>query len=278
MRRWYLFTASAFLIALAPLPAESVLFDFDSLSANVDSTPGADLIETTMEGIWGAAVGSTKKDITVNWGARTAGLRIENAFSTIYLGNSDSATAWNQTGTPPTNNRNTDSSSSTRDVYLYNRWNALLPSSGCGSSPCQRDRITIIFEQQPIISVEFDWEIFPINSNADIADFTFVADGVQYYYHPPLPSTAGSGLPTKFTGDVGHYSIVFETPVKKLEFIDWTTAPIGIDNLRVEAYTKPPLSPQSIAVPDGSPAVLILAVGFGALVIIASRGRRHTVP
>ena len=88
-----------------------------------------------------------------------------------------------------------------------------------------------------------------------------------YFQRPALPASNGGdpSVPTKLTGDVGHFSTVFNTPVKKLEFIDWTTAPIGIDNLEVNT---PPVRRPQVNVPEPSSFVLLapwlLAMGGAA--------------
>ncbi len=251
------------LVGLLAFQAEAVpvLFTFDgtktvsdpnvlsknTLAPGANSMSGTDPIETYMENIWAIAVGNAKKDITVNWSAQVRHTRIENVFTTPYLGNSDGATSYTDTTHPSTNPAS--------DNYLFNRWNVTPTTSSKTSSsycvspdPCQRDRITITFEQQPISSVAFDWEIFPINSSSDIADFTFyaydthgglidlvdthTADGHATYYRPALPAS-GSIHPRRTEGDVGHVYIPFPRPVKTLVFKDWSTGPIGIDNLLV---------------------------------------------
>ena len=258
MRRWHLLGLFAVLIALAPRPAEPVLFDFNSLKAGVNSTTVADGIETYMESMYGS-------NITVNWGARTMKGKPESgrpAANQLYLANSDNAPDRGpMAGSPYWH-------ADPKDTYLINRWNASQPS-GCPT--CLKDRIEIIFDE-PIISAEFDWEIFPVSSASQKADLTVQADGETIF------SAGLSTLPEKKLGDLGHWGpYFFATPVHKLEFIDWTDAPIGIDKLHVTK--RQPIRPQSVPVPvpDDAPAVLILAAGFGALVILASRGRRHTI-
>lgn len=244
MRRWHLFMLFAVLIALAPPAAESVLFDFNSLAAGVNSTSGADKIETYMESMYGS-------NITVNWGARTMKGKPESgrpAANQLYLANSDDAPDRGpMAGSPYWH-------ADPKDTYLINRWNT-NPSKSCGPT-CMNDRIVFIFDV-PIISAEWDWEIFPINSASKKADLTVKADGVTIFY------ASLTTLADKMLGDLGHAGpFFFATPVNKLEFIDWTNAPDGIDNLRVTP------------VPDDAPAVLILAAGFGALVALAYRRSR----
>ena len=200
--------------------AGSILFNFNPLAANLNSAagsaPGQDPMEDYMEAIYGSP-------ITVNLGAKTLKDRPENPHPAgLYLGNSDGALDRGVFVNPPGH-------PDPKDTYLINRWN----SSCCAAN--QKDRIAITFEQQPIIGAEFDWEIFPVNSNGTTADFTFKADGAVYYY------TALLSLSEKQQGDLGHYAVSFPNSVHTLEFIDWTDAPVGIDNLRVIVPGPPTL-------------------------------------
>ncbi len=218
-------------------PAGTILFDFNVLPANVNSAagnaPGQDAIEDNMEALYGSP-------ITVNLGAKTLKDRPENPHPAgLYLGNSDGALDRGAFVMPPGH-------ADPKDTYLINRWN----SSCCAAN--QKDRIVITFEQRPITGAEFDWEIFPVNGVSTSADFTFKADGVQYYY------TALTTLSEKQQGDLGHYAVSFSTPVKTLEFIDWTDAPIGIDNLRV-------------TVPDWASNELSAITDFPTRALIAQR-------
>lgn len=257
MRRLYLFTMSAVMIALAPPSAESVLFDFNSLAAGASSSSGPDGIETYMESMYGS-------NITVNWGAKAMKGKPDAAHpasNQLYLANSDNAPDRGpMAGSPYWH-------ADPKDTYLINRWND-KPTKTCGPT-CLSDRIVMIFDV-PIVSAEWDWEIFPINGKGK-ADITAKADGVTIFYSS-LTTAADKAL-----GDLGHAGpFFFATPVNKLEFIDWTDAPIGIDKLQI---TKRQIIPLQVApVPDDPPAVLILAAGLGALMILASRGRRHTAP
>ena len=197
-----------------PAGADTILFDFNSLAANKDSkNNGNDLIEEYMELVYGS-------DITVPAGARTRKDRVEDRPDGAYLGNSDGALDRGLCapsgsvachGTP-------------MDTFLINRWNNDF------------DRIGITFEQQPIIAVEFDWEIFPVTQNGQTADLTVIADETQIFFHEILGAN-------KELGDLGHFSYVFDSPVSTLQFIDWTDAPIGIDNLRVRRQETPWASP-----------------------------------
>lgn len=288
--------------------AEAVLFTFDdpalygsattqngAKSSGVNSAkPGStDPIEAYMEAVWQSVVGDLN-DITVKWGARTRRGRIEDVFTTVYLGNSDGATSWNQTGSPPEHTRNaqyytpggTPPAPTDDDVYLYNRWNASLPGN-CGTDgACQRDRITVVFEEAPIGAVAFDWEIFPVTNGAnDVADFTFFAldvngqvinlvntpsDGPATFYRESLPICTDDGpRPCKKTGDVGHFSMTFDVPVKTLIFKDWNTAPIGIDNLQVDV----PIPPQVVTPEPGT--LLLLGSGLVAAGAAVRRKRRR---
>jgi hypothetical protein len=211
--------AVAALLSPTGAGAATILFDFNPLAANLNTANGNDPVESYMEGLYGTA-------ITVARGAKTLKGRPEEPHPKgLYLGNSDGALDRGPFVTPPGH-------PDPKDTYLINRWN----SNCCLAT--EKDRITIIFEERPILAAEFDWEIFPVNSNGTTADFTFKADGVTYFY------TALTTLAEKQLGDLGHFSVTFPRPVRKLEFIDWTDAPIGIDNLRV-------------TVPGPAPAVLL---------------------
>lgn len=191
--------------------ATPILFDFNTLAAGLNSTTGeapGDPIEAYMEGLYGS-------NITVNVGAQTQKNRIESGHPAgLYLGNSDGALDRGPFVSPPGH-------PDPKDTFLINRWNATsLPAD-------VRDRIVITFDR-PIASVEFDWEIFPQTSG--VADITIKADGTTIFYEL-LPATP---IDERRLGDLGHFAhFDFVTPVHTLEFIDWNTAPIGIDNLTV---------------------------------------------
>lgn len=214
--------------------AESVLFDFNALGKNVNSTNGADPIELYMENLWGS-------NITVVAGAKTMKNRPENPHPAgLYLGNSDGATVRGPYPGP-------GSHGNPKDTYLINRWN-----SGCCAAT-EKDRITIVFDEG-INEVAFDWEIFPTNGANTTADFTFKADEVPYFF------TALTTMSEKTQGQLGHLSFDFDHPVHRLEFIDWTDAPIGIDNLHV-GFTVPGPSP-------------LLALGLGLATLAGWRRLR----
>ena len=206
------------LAGLAPSAVfASVLFDFNSLAAGINSTNGstADSIDNYMTGVYGSSV-------TVALGAKTMTSKAENPYprNGLYLGNSDGATDRGQYSGSAFYH------AGWLDTFLINRWNATSLASSV------RDRIVITFNAAPITAVEFDWEIFPMNGSG-VADFTFKADGTQIFY------TALTTSSDKQAGDLGHFSHTFSAPVTKLEFIDWTDAPIGIDNLRVTRVPEP---------------------------------------
>lgn len=234
-----LYTLCAVITLFRTTGAEaSIVFDFNTLPAGTLSVTGPDDIESYMEGIY-------LSDITVKLGARTQKARIESLPTGIYLGNSDGAPDRHSYPWAPYSHPNP------KDTFLINRWDAtsLLPG--------ERDRIVIIFEDVPITSVEFDWEIFPVTISGASADITFKADGVTI---TPFFPYALSG-PDKPLGDLGHFTYVFDHPVSMLEFIDWTDAPIGIDNLEVTKLPAP-----------GS--LVLLATGVGALSLVRRRRRR----
>ncbi len=207
-----------------------ILFDFNSLAEGISSTSSEDPISQYMEDIYGS-------EITIPLGTKTLKSKPENVGPTLYLGNSDNGVAH---GWP-------------KDTYLINKW-----QNGY-------DRITIIFEDVPINSVEFDWQIFPVTTGK--ADLTVKADGTTIFYYDNAGTQA-----EKEAGKMGHFAMTFLSPVSKLEFIDWTTAPIGIDNLYV-TNTPPQQEP-----PVPEPAAMLIWGGFlgaGALVGAYRRRRQH---
>jgi len=109
-----------------------------------------------------------------------------------------------------------------------NRWNVTSIAANL------RDRITIIFEDVAVTSIEFDWQIFPVTTGK--ADIKVYIDGgtVPVFYEANDATTA-----QKKWGELGHVKLVFNSPVKKIEFVDWSTAPIGIDNLYVTSVPEP---------------------------------------
>lgn len=227
------------LLCVYPLAAQAtVLFDFNALAAGKKSATGPDLIEQYLEGLYGS-------NITVNLGAETRRKKIEGRPSGLYLGNSDLALDPGPFGLPPGHLGPTD-------TFLINRWNARrIPQE-------VRDRIVITFEDVPIDSVEFDWEIFPVTASGQNADITVKADGATIFHEALFGKD-------KEKGDLGHFGpFFFATPVRTLEFIDWTDAPIGIDNLSVNQQ-----------VPEPSSLVLLLAAT--AALVLAPRVRAWAV-
>jgi hypothetical protein len=208
--------------------ASTILFDFNSLGADINSVSNGspfpsstDPIEDYMEDIYGS-------NITVQLGARTRSDRVEgrpNGSLDMYLANSDGAS---DRGDCPSN---TACHGAPMDTFLINRWNA------SSIDPGLRDRIIITFEDDPIMGFEVDWEIFPVTRNGQNADITIKADGEQLFFSQLLNGE-------KERGDLGHFvSVTFLDPVHTLEFIDWNDAPIGIDNLRVTRRVPVPGTP-----------------------------------
>jgi hypothetical protein len=208
-RLFFLFIlGSANLTGLAG--ANTVLFDFNSLAENINSTNSEDAIEDYMEALWGS-------EITVKRGAKTFKSRIEgrpaNPFD-AYLGNTDGAVGRTDCPSDPACHGQAP------DTFLINRWNAN------GLAANERDRIAITFEEEPIFSVEFDWAIYPVTEGGQNADLTVWADETQIFFTQLLGEE-------KEKGDLGHFFLNFNGPVRTLQFVDWNDAPIGIDNLRV---------------------------------------------
>ena len=217
--------------------ADVMLFDFNSLPANVNSRGGSDPIEAYMEGVYGS-------QITVRTGARTRRNRVNGTPADLYLGNSDAGMGH----APPL------------DTFLINRWNATSLAEN------RRDRITIVFEDEPITGLEFDWEIFPVSED-NRASIAVKADGEVIFMHKLFGAD-------RALGKVGHFSLLnLGHSVRKLEFIDRSFgAPIGIDNLRVRTGPNDDLPVFS----NPEPSSLVIAA-TGLLGMLAPVWRRWKV-
>jgi hypothetical protein len=235
-----------------PAAADVVTFDFNALGSGINATDDSstpDAIDKYMTDLW-------KSPVNVLMGSKTmTGLPQDGLASNAwYLGNTDGAT---KNGSIINGNYQAPAHSpSISDTYLINRWNYNPPGpNNTGLDPY--DRIIITFKEKPVNQVSFDWEIFPNDGNTK-ADFTFKAfdkDGNQvgdtFYYH--LDTAAD-----KLKGALGHYvSAVFSKPVYRLEFIDWHTAPVGLDNLTATYRGVPGLSPLASM---GLAAVMMLGI------------------
>ena len=199
--------------------AAPILFDFDTIPDNTNSSSGEDMIEDYMEAIYGS-------EITVALGARAEDDKIENRPTGAYLG---------------------------PDIFLINRWDKT------SISPTLRDRIIITFEDVPITGLEFDWEIFPVTESGQNADLTVMVTDIfgqtnTIFFHELLG-------PAKELGALGHESFTFSTPMKTVQFIDWSDAPIGIDNLSL---------PNRVPLPG---TLALLGAGFVAFGVGRARRR-----
>jgi hypothetical protein len=168
-------------------------------------------------------------NITIPTGAKTLKNKPENVGPALYLGNTDNGVDHRPT----------------LDTYLINRWD-----SGY-------DKIEIRFEESPIMAFELDWQIFPVTVNGQNADLTIKADGVTVFYSQLI----GSQKPN---GQMSHFVYSSSTPITDLQFIDWTDAPIGIDNLAVTQYSPP--SPPG-TVPEPASLVTWFVLGGMAIAI-----------
>jgi len=194
----------AFLCIPGLASATEVLFDFNSLSAGVESNGGSDAIEQYMESLY-------LSDITVSAGAETRKNRVENRPFGMFLGNSDGAT---DRGNCPGGLNDAPCHNGPYDTFLINDWNEGY------------DAFSITFENVPITGFDVDWEIFPVTRNGAAADITILADEEEIFFSELVGAD-------KELGDLGHFSYSFNSPVHTLEFVDWRDTPIGIDNLRV---------------------------------------------
>lgn len=258
------------LVLPAPAAATSFTWDFNALVKNKNSTNTAlgldDPIELYMESIFGS-------DITVRRGAQTRKDKMDGLTSTsLYLGNTDGAP---DRGFLPSPFAHPNS----KDTFLINRWNQ------SGLKPHERDRIVITFETVPLEWIAFDWEIFPVvKGSSEPADITFractkaerVSDSQGLLNCPAdlahtffFEDLGPKGSAEKEKGDLGHFPLVGAQfffpggPVHQLEWIDWNTAPVGLDNLEGATVVTP------------EPAtILLLTSGLGGLVAWTLRRRR----
>jgi hypothetical protein len=234
MKRAIVGIAAVVLMLSGRVNAAPILFDFNAAPVETNSDGGEDAIENYMEAIYGS-------EMTLANGARNEDDRTEGMNTTYaYLGNTNGAVDRLGTcGTGPCALTNPDR-------FLINRW-----SSGF-------DRITITFNVVPITGIEFDWEIFPVTQSGQNADLTFRWIDINGVSNSQLiQALFGANKPL---GDMGHSSFTFSTPVRTIEFIDWTDAPIGVDNLRI---TQTPV-----------PGTLAL-LGAGFLALAAGRAARR---
>jgi hypothetical protein len=224
-----------------PAHATTITFDFNSLSSGVKSTNGpSDPIDSYMTHLWGSPV-------NVSSGTETARSAPED-LGQKYLGNTEDYVGRGKDSGPVDRRR---------DTYLFNRWDE--------PSIADHDRIIITFAAMGISSFSVDWEIFPVTKNStDNADITIYADGQELLY-ASLPPTGNMG---RENGMLGVFSSAgYVAPPggwHTLTFVDWTSAPVGIDNLEVDPWSRPPSIPE-----PGSGAL----VGIG-LVALAALGHR----
>lgn len=157
---------------------------------------------------------------------------------------------------------------STKDLFITNIANSST-------------EIKMVFTGLSILSVSFDYEIFPDGTCAtgyqcgsNWPDFKFAADGNQVFQTLGVKPASGSHSPNsgsthtekapQFIGQSG--TINFANGVSTLEFLDWP-ATIGIDNL-VISY-----DPHSPSTPTPEPVSMALA-GTGLIGIYFLRRRQ----
>src|SRR5207237_9264300 len=128
-------------------------------------------------------------------------------------------------------------STHSNDTYLINDWQ--------NASANMNDRIAMTFAK-PISSVAFDWEIFPqTNMGADIDVYAIGVGFSVDILSETLPFCSTNCLtpptPNVQTGDLGHFNTYYFDsshgwnygPVTQLQFVYWTTAAVGVENLTV---------------------------------------------
>ena len=175
-----------------------------------------------------------------------------NGSTSLTLGTSDGST----------------SHLSTKDLFITNIANSST-------------EIKMVFTGLSILSVSFDYEIFPDGScptgyqcGSNWPDFTFAADGSVVFHtlaaqpasgsHSPASGSTHTERAPQYIGQSG--TINFANGVSTLEFLDWP-ATIGIDNL-VISY-----DPHGPSTPTPEPVSLALA-GTGLIGIYFLRRRK----
>jgi hypothetical protein len=248
------FLAGALLWAGMVATAQAITFTYDCVSGTCaggvggvvpNSTKATDIadIQNYMNGVFAAA--GVVNSVTLNKGTKSLLATPDghpNASTYPYLGNTDGAT--NPAVKLPL------SLHPVKDTYLINDW-----KNGSLAAGDMKDRIIMTFAQ-PIFSVAFDWEIFP-QTNVP-SDISVLADGKLIFFEELLactisPCTNPAVSLNVQTGDLGHFNTYdFNTSnplwaalgggnggVTVLQFVDWSTAPIGIDNLEVGQVPEP---------------------------------------
>jgi PEP-CTERM motif-containing protein len=243
-RRWHIVLRALVVVtgALAWLgitgTAQSSTFDFDSVVPNSNKTTDINNIQNYMNGVLAGS-----NSVTLNTGTKSLRGTPDGHPTSGYpsLGNTDGAPHWNSTIATYASTHG-----SSLDTYLINDWQ--------NTSANLSDRIVITFAK-PIGYVAFDWEIFPqLSAGADIDVFA-VGNGFSVNILSeilPFCSTncLTTGTPNVQTGDLGHFdTFYFDSAhgwnygaVTQLQFVDWTTAPVGIDNLYVGQAVPEPVT------------------------------------